>query len=139
VAEFSTRLKRLRQSHSWTQEELGKRINVTKVSISGYESGNRMPDIETLQRIADVFDVPIDYILGRTDVLPDEQELAARELPGWQSEDEIYEFVEWVKEEVGDTFFFDFKNTPEGRKEMFRQFMADQRRLWELERKENKK
>ena len=50
-----------------TQEELGKKINVTKVSISGYENGNRTPDMETLQKIAEVFDVSIDYLLGRAD------------------------------------------------------------------------
>jgi len=50
-----------------TQEQLGKKINVTKVSISGYENGTRSPDVETLQKIAEVFDVSIDYLLGRTD------------------------------------------------------------------------
>lgn len=62
---FGNRLKTLRQLRGWTQEGLGGRINVTKVSISGYKNGNRTPDIDTLQRIAEVFDVSIDYLLGR--------------------------------------------------------------------------
>lgn len=65
--DFPKRLRSLRLSHKLTQEELGKKINVTKVSVSGYENGNRVPDMETLQKIAEVFDVQVDYLLGRTD------------------------------------------------------------------------
>lgn len=61
------RLKTLRKEKNLTQEELGRKINVTKVSISGYENNNRSPDTETLQNIADFFDVSVDYLLGRTD------------------------------------------------------------------------
>ncbi|GAA5344443.1 helix-turn-helix domain-containing protein [Planifilum fimeticola] len=64
---FPSRLRALRLKHKMTQEQLGKKINVTKVSISGYENGTRTPDLETLQKIADVFDVTVDYLLGRTD------------------------------------------------------------------------
>lgn len=64
---FSTRLKKLRQQRKLTQEDLGKLINVTKVSISGYENGNRTPDMETLQKIADVLEVSLDYLLGRSE------------------------------------------------------------------------
>lgn len=65
--DFPKRLRSLRLNQNMTQEELGKKINVTKVSVSGYENGNRVPDMETLQKIADVFDVQVDYLLGRTD------------------------------------------------------------------------
>lgn len=61
------RLKALRKSKQLTQEQLGQEINVTKVSVSGYENGNRTPDTATLQRIADFFAVSVDYLLGRTD------------------------------------------------------------------------
>ena len=66
--DFPTRLRELRTSRKWTQEQLGQKVNVTKVSISGYESGNRTPDIETLQKLADVFEVSVDYLLGRQDI-----------------------------------------------------------------------
>lgn len=62
------RLKQLRKDKNLTQTELGNKINVTKVSISGYESGNRSPDTDTLQRLADYFEVSTDYLLGRTDI-----------------------------------------------------------------------
>lgn len=62
------RLRSLREEKKLTQEELGKAINVTKVSISGYENSNRNPDIETLHQIADYFEVSSDYLMGRSDV-----------------------------------------------------------------------
>lgn len=59
------RLKKLRAEKKLTQGELGKIVNVTKVSISGYESGNRSPDTDTLQKLADTLDTSTDYLLGR--------------------------------------------------------------------------
>ena len=61
------RLRRLRKQKGLTQSQLGKIINVSKVSISGYESGERTPDTDNLRRLADFFDVSTDYLLGRTD------------------------------------------------------------------------
>lgn len=60
------RLRALRKERQLTQEQLGELINVTKVSISGYENGNRTPDTDTLRRLADVFGVSTDYLLGRS-------------------------------------------------------------------------
>lgn len=62
------RLKQLRTRKKLTQSELGKQINVTKVSISGYENGNRTPDTDTLERLADFFGVSTDYLLGRSNM-----------------------------------------------------------------------
>lgn len=63
------RLKALRKAKDLTQKELADKISVTHVSISGYENGNRTPDTETLQALADFFDVTTDYLLGRSDVM----------------------------------------------------------------------
>lgn len=60
------RLKQLRKEKKLTQSELGNIINVSKVSISGYESGDRSPDTDNLRRLADFFDVSTDYLMGRT-------------------------------------------------------------------------
>lgn len=59
------RLKELRLKNKLTQEELGKMLNLTNVSISGYENGDRTPDIENLSKLADYFNVTTDYLLGR--------------------------------------------------------------------------
>ncbi|WP_260446688.1 helix-turn-helix domain-containing protein [Listeria seeligeri] len=65
---FKDRLKQLRLEKKLTQAELGKKINVTNVSVSGYESGNRFPDTATLEKLASFFDVTTDYLLGRSDI-----------------------------------------------------------------------
>ncbi|WP_430612484.1 helix-turn-helix domain-containing protein [Enterococcus sp. DIV0876] len=62
---FGYRLKELRLSKNLTQQDLGNIIHVSKVSISGYERGERSPDTETLTAIADYFKVSTDYLLGR--------------------------------------------------------------------------
>lgn len=59
------RLKELRREKNMTQEDLGKILGVTKVSISGYEKGTRIPSMETLINILDIFMVSADYLLGR--------------------------------------------------------------------------
>lgn len=72
---FPQRLRMLRKAKGLTQEELGRKVNVTKVSISGYESGNRTPDMDTLKALADALDVSIDYLLGRDNTQPTDTNL----------------------------------------------------------------
>ena len=59
------RLKQLRKSKAMSQEQLGKVLGVSKVSVSGYEKGTRMPSMEVLLKILGIFDVSADYMLGR--------------------------------------------------------------------------
>lgn len=63
---FPQKLRQLRREHGLTQEQLGKKIGVSKVSISGYENGIRTPDVETLKKLADVFDIPLDELVDRS-------------------------------------------------------------------------
>lgn len=58
------RIKVLRKEKGLTQEELGKLINVTKVSICCYEKETRVPTLETLMSLANVFKVDLNYFLG---------------------------------------------------------------------------
>lgn len=62
---FGMRLKQLRTENKMTQTELGKKLNVTKASVSGYENGTRNPDQESLVKIAEIFNVSTDYLLGK--------------------------------------------------------------------------
>jgi transcriptional regulator with XRE-family HTH domain len=64
---FAHRLKYLRNEYNLTGEELGQILNVTKVAISKWETGHRTPDVDMLVKIADYFDVTLDFLLGRTD------------------------------------------------------------------------
>lgn len=59
------RLRELRKDNNMSQEELGKLLGVTKVSVSGYENGTRIPSTEILVTILNVFKISADYLLGR--------------------------------------------------------------------------
>lgn len=62
---LGTRLKMLRENMGLTQENLGKKLHVSKVSICKYETGISEPSLDILVKIADIFDVSTDYLLGR--------------------------------------------------------------------------
>lgn len=64
---FGKRLKQLRLQNKLTQNELGKKLNVTNVGVAKWESDDRFPDKDTLVKIADYFDVSLDYLLCRID------------------------------------------------------------------------
>lgn len=64
--DFSERFKILRNKHKLTQEKLAEELGMSKSAISMYENGNREPDFETLELIADYFNVDINYLLGRS-------------------------------------------------------------------------
>ncbi|NFD31054.1 XRE family transcriptional regulator [Clostridium botulinum] len=63
---FGDRLKELREEKELTQEELGKLLNVSRQTVSGYEAEVIEPNINNLVRLADIFNVSLDYLLGRT-------------------------------------------------------------------------
>lgn len=63
---FADRLTLLREDSILYQKALAKALNVTTGTISNYENDVHSPDLETLVKIADYFDVSADYLLGRT-------------------------------------------------------------------------
>ncbi len=61
------RLKALRKAKNISQLKLALDLNMNQNSISRYENGEREADYNTLIKIADYFNVSVDYLLGRTD------------------------------------------------------------------------
>lgn len=61
------RLKELRKQRGISQLKLAMDLAMNQNSISRYESGAREADYATLIKLADYFNVSIDYLLGRTD------------------------------------------------------------------------
>ena len=62
---YGKRLRELREQNGYTQETLSKILNISRSSIAMYEQGKRQPDFETQEAIADLFNVPLDYLFGR--------------------------------------------------------------------------
>ena len=58
-------IRRLRMARGITQVELAHRLGVSKQSVSNWESNNIQPSIELLEKIADLFGVTTDHLLGR--------------------------------------------------------------------------
>ena len=67
-----TKLKELRKEHKLSMKELGKILGLSESTISLYEAGKREPDIKTLIKMADYFNVSVDVLLGRDETNKDE-------------------------------------------------------------------
>ena len=66
MGQFQNILKSLRLAKNLTQDELATQLRISRSAIGMYESGAREPDFDTLELIADFFNVDIDYLMGRT-------------------------------------------------------------------------
>lgn len=106
---FGKRLATLRKEKGISQYEFADRIGFSRGQVANYEQGKREPDYETLQKIADFFNVSTDYLLGRTDN-PD--------LIEEKNEESL------LDPELG-VFFKEIKNAPEDRQEQLR-------KIWEI-------
>ncbi len=67
MKEIGKRLKFLRKEMGISQEKLAKILDTTQSSINRYENGQTEPSVEIFRKYADVFDVSLDYLFGRTD------------------------------------------------------------------------
>lgn len=63
------RIAELREENGWTQEELASKLGIGRAALSHYEKHRREPDFETLTQLADLFQVSIDFLIGRTNQL----------------------------------------------------------------------
>ena len=64
MVNFGSRLRELRDSKNMTQKQLAERLGLTKSVISAYETSMRYPSYDVLIRIASIFKVSTDYLLG---------------------------------------------------------------------------
>ncbi len=62
------RLRNLREDNDLTQEYIGKLLNVSQRTYSGYETGVRGISVEALGVLADFYGTSVDYLVGRTDI-----------------------------------------------------------------------
>lgn len=77
--DFALRLERLRKEKGYTQDAVGASIGLKGSTYSAYETSKNRPTLDTVMRLADLYHVSIDYLLGRTqERKPATDELAKR-------------------------------------------------------------
>lgn len=62
--DFSQILKQLRLERGWSQQDVADKIGLNKMTVSQYENGQRRPSFNRIKKIAEVFHVDINYLLG---------------------------------------------------------------------------
>lgn len=60
---FADKLIQLRKKSGWSQEDLAEQMNVTRQSVSKWESAQSIPDLDKLVRLSEIFGVSLDYLL----------------------------------------------------------------------------
>lgn len=104
---FSKRLAELRKAKNMTQNDFAKAFNIATGTIGMWESGKREPNYEMIQKIADFFDVTVDYLLGREDKKSDDTNMddlqyalygETKELSE-EDKKKILDFAKFVKEQ----------------------------------------
>lgn len=61
---FAENLKKIRKDKGYTQEELAKELNVVRQTVSKWEKGLSLPDVDILSRIADILETDVNILLG---------------------------------------------------------------------------
>ena len=72
---FSERLKNLRKEKKLSQKKLAQEVKVTRATIGYYENRKRKPDLEKLIKLADFFDVSIDFLAGKSNQQKGEEQI----------------------------------------------------------------
>lgn len=98
---FADVLKRLRTNAGLNQEELGKKLGLAKSTISMYENGTRFPNMETLEAIADYFNVDMNTLTDSKNTQPtidtsSIQYAAYQELDG-ESDEVVKDVINFIK------------------------------------------
>ncbi|AEA32806.1 helix-turn-helix domain-containing protein [Lactobacillus amylovorus] len=60
---LNQKITQLRNDNNWSQEELAEKLNVSRQSVSKWESGQSKPDLDKIVVLSNIFDVSTDYLL----------------------------------------------------------------------------
>ena len=82
MGNFNDMLKYLRTREKMSQAELADKLGVSKSTVGMYELGKREPDFETLEAIADLFNVDMNFLLGKvgSELSPKDERDIAKDL-----------------------------------------------------------
>lgn len=114
MTSYNERLRELRSKEGISQQELSNRLGFNRATYARYETGNTQPDFDTLQKLADFFDVSTDYLLGRTD-----KPHSSDRVNGFDEKEQA-EFEAFINNPEHGIFFKDYLNAPEERREEMR-------------------
>ena len=64
IFDFGLRLRELREKKRLSQQQLADWLGLTRSSINNYENNTQTPPADTLVRLADIYGVSVDYLLG---------------------------------------------------------------------------
>lgn len=71
---LSEKIQSLRTDQEWSQGDLAERLDVSRQSVSKWETGQSVPDLDKIIKIADLFGVTTDYLLRESEALPPQPE-----------------------------------------------------------------
>lgn len=93
-------IKFLRGQHNWTQENLAKKLNISRYVIIRWETNKVIPDLESLLKMSGLFGVTIDHIVGnysfREDLLKDFKRIYSSNTNSF--DEEAVELVQYLME-----------------------------------------
>jgi transcriptional regulator with XRE-family HTH domain len=64
IETFTQKLVAARKDTGFTQKEIARELNIPRSTLANYETGRTQPDLETLAKLADFYEVSIDWLLG---------------------------------------------------------------------------
>ncbi|BDG45703.1 MULTISPECIES: helix-turn-helix transcriptional regulator [Parageobacillus] len=65
MMKLGEKLKYLRKQHNWTQEQLAQHLNISRSQISKWENGELLPDVQSLEKLSNLYEVSIDFLIGK--------------------------------------------------------------------------
>ena len=97
---FTTRLRTLRAQHALSQKALAEQLHVSQQTVGKWEAGGATPNPDMLSRIADIFKVSVDYLIGRSEQVYDDAALKFALFGGNVDDktlEEVKRFAEYAK------------------------------------------
>jgi len=65
MMKLGEKLKYLRKQHNWTQEQLAQHLNISRSQISKWENGELLPDVQSLEKLSNLYEVSVDFLIGK--------------------------------------------------------------------------
>lgn len=79
---LSEKIMDLRKKSGWSQEELAEKLGISRQSVSKWETGESMPDLDKIIRMSELWNVSTDYLLKESE--PSESEPSRENEPSWE-------------------------------------------------------